>query len=294
MDIVSVGRSGSTLLMKALASAPKSVFYFEPYYAIEVVDTRMKQVVVQTTDVPTIKELMNCNVLNSAAMTSRILTSFSCNESRWLAETQTEIDTCINDSAIKLQRAYSRCMAADNVIVKILNLPWLSRKLGTTSLIPAESKIVHLVRHPAAVLKSQFAAAWDTFLLPHERTPGRSVLHQLAGKICSEMIQNAVILDSHVNQSAVRIVRYEDLAADFSSTMRQIVEFVGMESSQALTEALAAVQAAKHADLPGFASSTITLAEAERAVSEVPMCRVILMKYYPSAVHRSGHMAMSI
>ena len=285
MAIVSVGRSGSTLLMKALASAPKSVFYFEPYYAIEVVDTRMKQVVVQTTDVPTINEIMNCNVLNSAAMTSRILTSFSCNESRWLAETQTEIDNCLAGGIINLQRAYSRCMAADNVIVKILNLPWLSRKLGTTSLIPAESKIVHLVRHPAAVLKSQFAAAWDTFLLPHERTPGRSVLHQLAGKICSEMIQNAVILDSHVDQSAVRIVRYEDLAADFSSTMRQIVEFVGMESSQALTEALAAVQAAKHADLPSFMSSTITLSEAERAVSEVAICQAVLRKKYDSGVY---------
>ena len=271
--------------MKALASAPKSVFYFEPYHTPQVVDTTFKDLVVRASDLPTINELMNCNVLNSAAMTSRILSQFACNESKWLAETQTEIDTCINDGAIKLQRAYSRCMAADNVIVKILNLPWLSRKLGTTSLIPAESKIVHLVRHPAAVLKSQFAAAWDTFLLPHERTPGRSVLHQLAGKICSEMIQNAVILDSHADQSAVRIVRYEDLVADFSSTMRQIVEFVGMESSQALTEALAAVQAAKHADLPGFASSAITLSEAERAVSEVAICQAVLRKNYDSGVY---------
>ena len=291
--IVSVGRSGSTLLMKALAAAPDSVFYFEPYYAYEVVDTRMKEVVVHTSEVPTIKELLNCDVLNNTVTTSRIISRFACNESRWLAETQTDIDACINRGSVNLHRARSRCMSAENVVVKILNLPWLSRKLGTTSLIPAGTKILHLVRHPAAVLKSQHAAGWDGFLLPHERLPGRSVLHQLASKICSEMIQNGAILDSHVDQSAVRIVRYEDLTANFSSAMGGVVEFVGLESSRALTEAIAEARATKHADLPSFAETSITLSDAERAVSEVGVCRAAVGRFYPLP-NKSSYMAMSI
>ena len=268
--------------MKALAAVPETVFFFEPYYALEFHDTMAKKYNIVRDDVPTIPELLSCSYLNDDARASNILSKFACKETGWMAETPSEIDACIAHRTINTNRTKARCVAASHVVLKVLKLPWLARKLGTSNPIPAGSKAIHLVRHPAAVLKSQFASGWDGLIRPEFISPARSGLSQLASQICYQMAQNDAIL-ALAEPDNVIVVKYETLTDKFPAEIRRVLDFVGIEATAELIQLLKQARATKHADIPVYSEDhVLTYEHALKVVSGVPLCQVVMKRFYPS------------
>ena len=283
--IISTGRAGSTLLMNALASVPESIHMFEPHFAYQVFDDN--NMLVQDDGlplhVPRLKEFFDCSVFNDPDAAAMSMSQFSCKSSHWIAETPDEVDACLR-SMINIARTKERCNNAHMMILKIIRLPWLAHKLGTSALFPPGAKVIHLVRHPAAVLKSQFAAGWDELL--EARGDGQAhapKIIRLVDEICYEMTVNTAIIkeyEASTQQGHVLVVRYEDLAHDFHGVMQQILQFVGAESTDELTETLEAVRQIKHANIPTLAVKSITDEQAAVLVSADPFCRQVIGQYY--------------
>ena len=268
--------------MKALAAIPETVFFFEPYYALEFHDTMVKRYNITGADVPTILELQSCAYLNEDARASHILSKFACKETSWMADSPSEIDACIVNRTIDVSRTKARCVAASNVVLKVLKLPWLARKLATPNPIPVGSKVVHLVRHPAAILKSQFASGWDGLIRPEFIVPGRSGVFQLASQICYQIAQNDAIL-AHSDAGNVLVVKYETLTENYAMEMRRVLDFIGVGATDELLAVLEQARSTKHADLPVYSQDhVISIEQARKVVSGVPLCQVAMQRFYRS------------
>ena len=285
--IISTGRAGSTLLMHALASTPRSIHMFEPYFAFEVRDASNKLMNRDGSEmhIPLIGELYNCSVFDDEDITVLTMSQFSCKSSKWIAETLEEVDACMQ-SMINVDRTKKRCNSAHMMILKIIRLPWLVRKLATSAVFPPGTKVIHLVRHPAAVLQSQFAAGWDELLEVRSSDPSQAPkIIRLVDEICYEMTMNAAIIseyaESSPQQENVLVVRYEDLVHDYHGVMRQILQFTGVKHTDELAGTLEDVRMVKHAAVPTFTTEkSMSDQEANRLVGADPFCRKVIGQFY--------------
>ena len=281
--IIAAGRSGSTLLMNLLALVPKTVFYFEPYANLEGYDAQFAYVPEGDPIIPRIAQLFDCSNTITVDRLQTILTKFACEETPWIAETPEEAAQC-NQLNPPIARSLQRCNDAEFILLKILRLPWLATKLGPLGIIPADTKVIHLVRHPAAVLKSQYAAGWDDFLPDHNRLQDQSsVITSLANKLCYEMAQNHAILTVY-NTPEILIVRYEDLVNDYEATVRATLEFIGADADdEQLLAKLSGVKETRHAEIPQFQERVISIETANAAVASSLYCQKIINIFYPES-----------
>ena len=283
--IVSIGRSGSTLLMKALGSLPDTVYFFEPYFTFETYDREIETLSVEDIRLPRLSQLFDCSIFDNAFVASAMMSHFACNESRWIAETPDEVNQCMNDFLeSNMTRSKSRCMNAKRNVVKTLRLPWLSSKLGASGIIPNNTRVISLIRHPRSVLKSQYAAGWDYFTNLQLDVPSRLAL--LASKICQDMIANSRLLHIYsenalnMRNTPVLVVQYEWFVEDFTSTMRKVMQFIEADDIKDAEVTFNAVREIKHAAIPTYDWKTLTDEEADQYVSADPACQSVLERYY--------------
>ena len=287
--IMGTGRSGSTLLMNALATMPRSVYLFEPYFTPESMETALGRAVISAADTPTLHDLFMCSVKVYGIESVAFLSKFACESTPWIAETSAEIAEC-KMTKINTTRTIQRCEAANTMIIKLLQLPWLTRKLAPLTaiedIIPRGTKVIHLVRHPAIVLRSQYAAGWDELHYCRQSdtssTCEQAPLQRLAQHICTQMDETSAVL-SHYDQPNVLLLRYEELVVDYQGAMRRVLQFLGAEYQGAVDDLITSMQSVKqrpHAQLPSNPAKTISIQDAVSVVSNLAVCVDVLQRFY--------------
>ena len=293
--IVATGRSGSTLLMNALAALPHSVHLFEPYFTPESMETALGHAVISAADTPSPYDLFTCSDRVYGLDSVAFLSKFACESTPWIAETAAEVAACAM-TRINSTRTMQRCREASSMIIKILQLPWLARKLSPRTpvegVIPQGTRVIHLVRHPAVVLRSQYTAGWDELHYCEQPSDAmtsckESPLERLAAHICTEMDEAAAVL-AHYEQSHVLVLRYEELVVDYEGAMRRVLHFVKPDqygtddTDDELLKSMVEVKLRPHAQLPSNPAKTVSIQDALAVVSGIDVCLNVLQRFYSS------------
>ena len=281
--ILSTGRSGSTLLMELLASLPNTVYYFEPYFNFAHHDEHVSPIPIHDAAIPRMAELYDCERMIRDGRIQSITSLFACEGTAWIAETPAEVEAC-KSGVINIERSLSRCLSSSRMVVKATKLPWLTIKLNSTAVIPRDVKVIHLVRHPAAVLRSQYSAGWDVL---YPRVGSLSALESLGVHICSEMLVTAHALEQ-LEPANVITVRYEDMIAQFDETMLQVLAFLDIKPTDEVLARFQHVRAlSSYAGLPRHPDKTATPESAAAAVAQSEMCRYVTDLYYSAPMPHS-------
>ena len=167
------------------------------------------------------------------------------------------------------------------MVLKILKLPWLTKHLSMSNIFPQYTKFIHLVRHPADVLKSQYASGWDDLL---GVTLGENPKKKLGTDVCNEMLE----IDAWFSKQApdrVLVVKYEDLISKFDPTVRKIADYLGITITDSLMSDFRRVRETKFADIPRYSGRNMTSEEGRSIANRLPACRTVMDRFYPDEVH---------
>ena len=116
------------------------------------------------------------------------------------------------------------CLDSDLRLTKVIRIPYLAAALNTTDVLPTHAKIIHIVRHPADILKSQYKMGW----LRVDRVPaGRERFEYYAEVLCKNMAVNEQVASEyeHTHGHVLRI-RFEDFIAHKTATTAAIYQFI--------------------------------------------------------------------
>ena len=273
--ILSTGRSGSTLLMELLGSLPDTVFFFEPYFNFAHHDEHVSAIPINDSVIPRMSELYDCHGIMREGRLQSIMSLFACEGTSWIAETPAEVDLCMK-GVINIERSLSRCLSSSRIVLKVTKLPWLMVKLNSTGVVPQDVKVIHLVRHPAAVLKSQYSAGWDVLYPRVDLLDGPA---SLGAHICAEMLVTANALEQ-LDSANVLTVRYEDIMGQFDLVMAQVLRFLEARADAGLLVKLQHARQGQLAGIPRRADKMLTAEEAMAAVARSDVCQYVSNQYY--------------
>ena len=113
---------------------------------------------------------------------------------------------------------------AQRRMAKIIRAPFLARQFGYEHVFPRDAKVVHIVRAPWDVLRSQKRLGW---LNPSRVPAGQDVDEHFAASICNQALEtHRAALMSHVPRESYLLLRYEDLVGDFDAQLQELFAFI--------------------------------------------------------------------
>ena len=151
--VVTLGRSGSTLLAEMLAAFPNTHAILEPYYNWRTTRTGQPPA-------PSYHTLFTCAAFASAEQSNAVLNPYTCNyanlipafnrtqRASFLVRCQTQNITATDAVAL-----HAACSRASTVLVKTIRF---DRFNNLTALSPQHTRIVYLLRNPWEMFKSRF------------------------------------------------------------------------------------------------------------------------------------------
>eukprot|EP00042_Codosiga_hollandica_P047842 m.525140 g.525140 ORF g.525140 m.525140 type:complete len:442 (-) comp57540_c0_seq1:346-1671(-) len=278
---LSVGRSGSTFLMELLALIPNSFLVPEPYKIFETEfyfpDGSVKP------PLPAIPDLVHCNFLKNQLVVNKVFWLYACDNVPWIAKNATLYSQCVNKTLDPLF-LLNRCRQADLILVKVIRSSWLAKQLGKMPRIPANVKIVHFMRSPWAVVRSQAELGWFqremyTRMVPKDKDP----LYFHLSRVCSEMMLHTYIADTHARSHAtdapvLLTLRYEDIVGNFEYVLRRLLEFVGFPMNQNIAAAVKKAQNTTHANFERT-GERLDIKMLEALARTIPQCQTVLRRY---------------
>jgi hypothetical protein len=257
---------------------------------------------------PTLQALLDCTSAQEPQDVSAVLWSFACEHSPTFNKLPAFKAQC-RASQVSVSKFRQICTDSRLRILKILRLPWLLSNLEEherSNLLPHGVPVIHILRHPAATLRSQALAGWFSVAMFADQAPtdedfqdGNHIydstnqpLHEssrvflkpvqhYATEICDGMLETAGIIQSQAVAHMTRTIKLEDLTAHFDQTMSSVVQALGLNYQEPFVrDTLHTLRQARSAVLPmEFSPSEFSLDEALRVVHSNPACRVAMARF---------------
>eukprot|EP00042_Codosiga_hollandica_P034832 m.249844 g.249844 ORF g.249844 m.249844 type:complete len:189 (+) comp54502_c1_seq10:486-1052(+) len=153
------------------------------------------------------------------------------------------------------------------------------------AVLPAGVPVVHVVRHPAMILRSAVQLGWYidpvirytvTEPLSSPVAPFHSPVETYLERICRSMLDNHNIIAQHPNTPAIT-VRLEDIVNNFRPTMAEVLAHLNIPLSDAALSRLEQESETRAADLPPFfLQDVLTIDHALQLVRNYPTCATAL------------------
>ena len=234
----------------------------EPYFSHETVRKYAPELVVSGAfDVPYPSEFFDCSFARSEWLIKATFWTFACSNVKWIQQDQALFDAC-NHSKLSSPLVRERCLSSSVIVLKILRLPWVMQHLDSSRIFSSDVRIIHVVRHPGAVLRSRYAANWLVIR--------NTTLIEEAEDLCHDMSTTTLFL-RRVHPTQHLLVKYEDLLSNFDQTFRRISEFTSTTLDDDLLKAAERVRTTKHADIPQYEMQA-SLPTFKALVSAIPEC----------------------
>ena len=254
-------------------SLPDDTFpLVEPYYSIQSVSMKHPDMVPRLMHAlggqfPLPSIFLDCSFVENDVTFKPTFWLFACDNIPWIARDSAMHQACVKASLDK-DVVRNKCTRSTHRVAKFLRIPWLLRQPGINamSLFDDRTKIIHVVRHPAATLRSRIMALWHV-------TNNRTYAEE-AFVVCNDMAVHVELLKLYPPDTYIT-VKYENLFDRFDSTFLRMQSFVGVDVSEDLLQQASTARQAKHADIPHM-SDHAPLAVFEDLVRLVDPCANVM------------------
>ena len=236
--IISEGRSGSSTLMRLLATLPSTFLIAEPFFQFG-----------KDADLaPTYRNFFDCSFLKSLDVAKTVYWSYPCGESPYFKYYRRK-KICklslFNETDIAIIR--QQCLNATVRILKTIRFHDFHKSfpalLGVRTL---DVRIIHLIRKPFSILRSQVSAGWHG-------SGGLALSDQnftdaVYGR-CKHINATHLYLRTVVPDDRVIHLRYEEMILNAQQTVADIVRFINRDCSNCNHTAIDAVMWTKNGRL---------------------------------------------
>lgn len=270
------GRSGSTFLFELLATIPNSFVLPEPYYHYEIHDDAPFS---ETSyPHPSLKRLYDCSFLAHRPTLDRVFWDYACENIPSISNNPNILDACFNE---RLNEAWlhDACMKSDVHIIKVIRMAWLASKTSIVDIVPAGTKVVHVVRAPWSIVHSQHELGWYRQYHFHKMVPSTSTNIEFhTDRVCKEILLHSQIMSLVPKEDALTI-RYEDLMARFEENINLIFDFIEVPLTGFIRSSMEKMRTKTFATEKLNEENMIDINLLEAVARSLPSCQSVLAKY---------------
>jgi hypothetical protein len=266
--IIAQGRSGSTALLNAVREAGEAFVIGEPFYRFQ-------------HPTQNYLSLLDCSFLNDPATARKVYWTFNCKQTPFIAQDPKRLFYCkqglLDDAAIKVLLA--QCLAANMVVLKTIRFLGSTHGLTTAMRVRGWTvKVIHLLRDPWAMLRSQLRAGWLSLPSESEQRVGITLeastaqtstsadaisiqeqqsqhhlfsfafIEDLRAR-CQRVLSTAEMLARAVPAHALLTLAYEHVQHD-SAGLHRMLDFLNISASERRERARRVLQGARFANMP--------------------------------------------
>ena len=159
---------------------------------------------------PTVGSLFDCSFADNKTVMDGVFWNYACEHSSIIRHSKILASDCrkhnLSSTFIK-----SKCAESPLRAIKMIRGTFVTTQLNTTDIIPPGVSIVHVVRSPWSVFRSQFRLGW----LRQSKVPAGADHHEWhMGNICSmmtrdhEIVQNALARNPRAAMTIRWVSRY--------------------------------------------------------------------------------------